>query len=415
MENDEVYPFFIFDPSILDELPSDDHRLTFIFDTLERLNSQLAPELPISYFFGDPKTVIEQLLGESPGASLYLNSDYEPYARTRDKHIYDLCQQTNHPFFRLKDHVIFEQNEVVKDDGQPYVVFTPYKKRWLSEFDRAKHLPNYPSEQYLFKLKRFSKVTAEAINKLEDFGKHRASLSAPTFNLDPERIENYEATRNFMEVDGTTKLGTYLRFGTQSTRQIVAKALEASNSTFLSELIWREFFQQILWHFPKTVSQSFKPQYDLIKWRNNLTEFERWCEGNTGYALVDAGMRELNQTGYMHNRVRMLTASFLCKHLLIDWRWGEAYFAKKLLDYDMAANVGNWQWAASTGCDAVPYFRIFNPQLQLKKFDPAGLYVNGWVAELADGLSAKVYPKPIVEHTLARERCLAEFARVNGK
>ena len=275
----------------------------------------------------------------------------------------------------------------------------------MSQFDKAKHLRNYPSEQYLFKLKRFSKVTAEAINKLEDFGKHRASLSAPTFNLDPERIENYEATRNFMEVDGTTKLGTYLRFGTQSTRQIVAKALEASNSTFLSELIWREFFQQILWHFPKTVSQSFKPQYDLIKWRNNLTEFERWCEGNTGYALVDAGMRELNQTGYMHNRVRMLTASFLCKHLLIDWRWGEAYFAKKLFDYELASNVGNWQWAAGSGVDAAPYFRIFNPTTQIQKFDKNLTYIKQWVPEFQEFS----YASPIVDHKEARERCLSTY------
>ena len=405
IENDEVYPFFIFDPSILNELPSDDHRLTFIFDTLEQLNGQLAHERPISYFFGDPKTIIEQLLGATPGASLYLNSDYEPYARTRDKHIFDLCQQTDHLFFRLKDHVIFEQNEVVKDDGQPYVVFTPYKKKWLSEFDRSKHLPIYPSEQYLFKLKRFSKMTVGSVKKLEDFGKQRASLSAPNFNLNRERIENYEATRNFMEADGTTKLGTHLRFGTQSTRHIVARALEAHNSTFLSELIWREFFQQILWHFPKTVSQSFKPQYDRIEWRNIPTEFERWCQGTTGYALVDAGMRELNQTGYMHNRVRMLTASFLCKHLLIDWRWGEAYFAKKLFDYELASNVGNWQWAAGSGVDAAPYFRIFNPTTQIQKFDKNLTYIKQWVPEFQE-LS---YASPIVDHKEARERCLSTY------
>ena len=245
----------------------------------------------------------------------------------------------------------------------------------------------------------------ETVKKLEDFGKHRASLSAPTFSLDPERIENYEATRNFMEVDGTTKIGAYLRFGTQSTRYAVAKALEAKNSTYLSELIWREFFQQILWHFPKTVSQSFKPQYDRIKWRNNPTEFERWCEGTTGYALVDAGMRELNQTGYMHNRVRMLTASFLCKHLLIDWRWGEAYFAKKLFDFELASNVGNWQWAAGSGVDAAPYFRIFNPTTQIQKFDKNLTYIKQWVPDFQEFN----YPAPIVEHKEARERCLATY------
>jgi deoxyribodipyrimidine photo-lyase len=405
IENDQVYPFFIFDPSILEELPSDDHRLTFIFDTLERLNTQLATERPISYFFGAPEVVIEKLLAPCAGAALYTNADYEPYARIRDKKVYDLCQRLNRPFYRLKDHVIFEQNEIVKDDGRPYVVFTPFKKKWLSTFNWAKHLPNYPSENYLFKLTRFSSLPAEVVCKLEDFGKKHSSLAAPSFSLATERIENYEATRNFMEVDGTTKLGTYLRFGTQSTRHIVAKAFEARNSTFLSELIWREFFQQIIWHFPKTMSQSFKPQYDRIKWRNDPAEFERWCEGTTGYALVDAGMRELNQTGYMHNRVRMLTASFLCKHLLIDWRWGEAYFAKKLFDYELASNVGNWQWAAGSGVDAAPYFRIFNPTTQIQKFDKNLIYIKQWVPDFQEFS----YPAPIIDHKEARERCLTTY------
>ncbi|MFM1808269.1 MAG: hypothetical protein RLZZ242_994 [Bacteroidota bacterium] len=405
-ENDEVYPFFIFDATILDELPADDHRISFLYTTLERLNAQWNNERPIHYFYGDPVEIITTLLQRHPVSALYTNADYEPYARLRDKKVLDQCTNHNVQFVRLKDHVIFEQNEVVKDDGQPYVVFTPYKKKWLSLLDSTKHLLPYPSETFLHKLKRLSFELPHTVDSLEAFSKKRSPLNAPQFKIEPSRLENYEATRNFMDTDGTTKLGTYLRFGTLSTRDIVSKAYQTSNATFLSELIWREFFQQILWHFPNTVRQSFKPIYDRIEWRNNIQEFEHWCSGTTGYALVDAGMRELNHTGYMHNRVRMLTASFLCKHLLIDWRWGEAYFAKKLFDFELASNVGNWQWAAGSGVDAAPYFRIFNPTTQIQKFDKHLKYVKRWVPEFQE---LTYQQSLIVDHKEARERCLTAY------
>jgi len=297
--------------------------------------------------------------------------------------------------------VIFEKDEVVKKDGNPYVVYTPYMRIWKEKF-KTYDLKTYDSKANLGKLVKTNDLPNVS---LSDMGFKKAIQDIADFDVSPALIQNYEDTRNFLAKDATSRLGPHLRFGTVSIRAMVNKAIAESNEVFWQELIWREFFMQILWHYPQTATQSFKAKYDRISWRNNAHEFKAWCEGKTGYPLVDAGMRELNETGFMHNRVRMLTGSFLCKHLLIDWRWGEAYFAEKLHDYDMASNVGNWQWVAGSGVDAAPYFRIFNPTSQIKKFDKDLEYVKKWVPEYQE----LTYPNPIVEHKFARERCLTIY------
>ena len=303
-------------------------------------------------------------------------------------------------FETYKDQVIFEKNEVVKDDGLPYKVYTPYARKWLARFEE-KGLPHYPSEDNLNALAEFEQPECSLV----DMGFQPSKVAQPIFKINEQIIREYEATRNFPALDATSRIGAHLRFGTLSVRKMVANAAKEENPTFLKELIWREFFMQILWHFPHTHQACFKPQYERIEWRNNEEDFQKWCEGKTGYPFVDAGMRELNATGFMHNRVRMLVGSFLCKHLLIDWRWGEAYFAEKLLDYEMASNVGNWQWVAGCGVDAAPYFRIFNPTDQIKKFDKQHEYIKKWVPDYQE-LS---YPLPMVEHKFARERCLTTY------
>jgi len=303
-------------------------------------------------------------------------------------------------FESYKDQVIFAKDEVTKDDGTPYKVYTPYSRKWLSHFEE-KPLVHFPSEDFLHHC--VQKIQPSC--NLEDLGFSKSPVAQPEVLFNEKVIDHYEATRNFPALNQTSRLGTALRFGTVSVRKVVKKAASRINNTFLKELIWREFFMQILWHFPKTPTQSFKPQYERIEWRNNEKEFAQWCAGETGYPLVDAGMRELNQTGFMHNRVRMLVGSFLCKHLLIDWRWGEAYFAEKLLDYEMSSNVGNWQWVAGCGVDAAPYFRIFNPTEQIKKFDKELLYIKKWVPHFQE----LEYPQPIVDHKMARERCLNTY------
>jgi deoxyribodipyrimidine photo-lyase len=299
--------------------------------------------------------------------------------------------------------VIFEKNDITKSDGLPYVVYTPFMKAWKEKFKTSK-LEHFPSENLL---QNFIQNTDLPNIQLSEMGFELSKQKVQPYKVNSQLIQNYEATRNFPAQDATSKLGPHLRFGTVSIRKMVAKAIAETNEIFWQELIWREFFMQILWHFPHTETQSFKPQYDHIEWRNNETEFQLWCEGKTGYPLVDAGMRELNTTGFMHNRVRMLVGSFLCKHLLIDWRWGEAYFAEKLHDYDMASNVGNWQWVAGCGVDAAPYFRIFNPTTQIEKFDKDLKYIQKWVPEFQE----LIYPMPIVEHKMARERCLMVYKK----
>lgn len=401
-----VLPIFIFDETILEQLPKDDARVTFIQQQLDTIQKQLQSiGKSLAVFYGKPFDIYSKLIVENKIGTIYTNHDYEPYARKRDLELYHLFQKHGIEFKTSKDQVIFEKSEVVKDDEKPYVVYTPYSNKWKEKFNKIT-LVNYKSEDYLDKIIHHS----YPFLNLSDIGFGTSSIKVTPFDISTDLIDNYEATRNFPVLNKTSYLGIYLRFGAVSIRKIVAKALESKNETFLKELIWREFFMQILWHFPHTNTCSFRPKYDTICWDNNEILFQKWCEGKTGYPFVDAGMRELNATGHMHNRVRMIVASFLCKHLLIDWRWGEAYFASKLLDYEQASNVGNWQWAAGSGVDAAPYFRIFNPTEQIKKFDKDLHYIKKWVPEL----ETFNYPKPIVDHKEARERCLRVYKEAVG-
>lgn len=403
---DGVLPIFIFDETILSQLPIDDARVGFIHQQLVEIQRQLqAIGKSIAVFHGNPFEVFVRLIDENKIETVFTNHDYEPYARKRDKEIYQLFKDNNIAFKTSKDQVIFEKNEVVKDDGTAYVVFTPYSNKWRDNFNKS-YLKNYNSEDYL---KNIISHGYSFLN-LKDIGFDASKIKVPAYDISDSLIDNYEKTRNFPALDKTSHLGIYLRFGAVSIRKIVAKALESKNETFLKELIWREFFMQILWHYPQTVNSSFRPKYDAIKWSNNERFFHKWCEGKTGYPFVDAGMRELNATGHMHNRVRMIVASFLCKHLLIDWRWGETYFATKLLDYEQSSNVGNWQWAAGSGVDAAPYFRIFNPAEQIKKFDKDLAYIKKWIPEFG----TDSYPEPIVDHKQAREKCLIVYKNAVG-
>lgn len=397
-----VLPIFIFDNHILDKLPKDDARVNFIHQELTRLNTHLSNKGfgRIGLYQGKPLDVFRSLIENYSVSAVYTNKDYEPYARERDTSIEQFLTSRDIKFKLVKDHVIFEESEVVKDDGKPYVVYTPYMKKWKSKFTQQCIDPN-PSENYLHKI---ATLDVPSIS-IEDIGFTLSSQHIVSYKVTPKLIQEYEATRNFPAQDATSKLGPHLRFGTVSTREMMRRAIAEDNEVFWQELIWREFFQQILWHFPHTKDQAFKPKYDRINWRNNEDEFKRWCAGETGYPLVDAGMRQLNETGFMHNRIRMLVGSFLCKHLLIDWRWGEAYFAEKLHDYEMASNVGNWQWVAGSGVDAAPYFRIFNPTSQIQKFDKQLNYIKKWVPDFQE----LTYPEPIVDHKFARERCLSTY------
>ncbi|WP_417367794.1 cryptochrome/photolyase family protein [Flavobacterium beibuense] len=398
--DEKVLPIFIFDKNILDELPKNDARVTFIHELLSDLNKAFkSHNSSLAVFHDTPEKVFKKLVSENKITAVYTNHDYEPYALKRDKETLQLFRDNNIVFKHFKDQVIFEKNDVVKDDGTPYVVYTPFMKKWKEKFTES-HVRQHHPENKLDNLASHSYPFLE----LNDIGFSKSDIKVKPYNTTPTLIDNYEDARNIPSIEGTSFLSPHLRFGSVSVRQLVKKALESKNQTFLNELIWREFFMQILWHFPETVSKSFRPKYDNIKWRNNEEEFKAWCEGKTGYAMVDAGMRELNNTGYMHNRVRMVVASFLCKHLLIDWRWGEAYFAKKLLDYEQSSNIGNWQWAAGSGVDAAPYFRIFNPIEQAKKFDPDLKYIKKWVPEYQE-----ISYRAIVDHKEARERALKVY------
>jgi deoxyribodipyrimidine photo-lyase len=398
-----VLPIFIFDREILDKLDKDDARVSFIYDQLQEMRTKLqdAHKSSIAMFYGTPEDVFENIISDYRVKAVYANHDYEPYAKERDKKITKLLEKHDIRFLTFKDQVIFEKSEVVKDDGDPYVVYTPYMRKWKETFKNCE-LKIHDSEDYFSNLTKHSNLPNLS---LADMGFGRSSIKVPEYKVTSTLIQEYENTRNYPAEDGTSHLGPHLRFGTVSIRKMIKKAIAEENKVFWNELIWREFFMQILWHFPHTAHRSFKEKYDRIEWRNNEDDFKKWCDGKTGYPLVDAGMRQLNETGYMHNRIRMLVASFLCKHLLIDWRWGEAYFAAKLLDYEMSSNVGNWQWAAGSGVDAAPYFRIFNPITQIKKFDKDHEYINTWVKDLNE-LS---YPDKIVEHKEARERCLKVY------
>ena len=400
-----VLPIFIFDEEILSKLPEDDARVTFIHDTLQTMRNELQKKhnSSLAMYYGKPMDILKNLTKEYVVMSLYTNRDYEPYAKERDEKVSEFLNENTIEFKTFKDQVIFEKSEIVKGDGDPYVVYTPYKNKWQEQFDVDQDLKIHYTSQYLSNLISNSRLPNLSLN---DIGFKKSDIEIPDYDVTPTLIDNYEDTRNFpAKENGTSHLGPHLRFGTVSVRKMMKKAIAENNKVFWSELIWREFFMTILYHFPHTVDNAFRAKYDRIEWRNNEAEFEKWKKGETGYLLVDAGMRQLNATGYMHNRVRMLVASFLCKHLLIDWRWGETYFAEKLLDYEMSSNVGNWQWAAGSGVDAAPYFRIFNPMTQVDKFDKDKKYIKTWISEYG----TDDYPEKMVDHKMARERCLETY------
>ena len=399
-KNKNVLPIFIFDTNIINELPKDDARISFIYENLKKIDTQLKEyNSSLLVFKGKPIDVWKELMLKYEVTSIYFNKDYEPYAIKRDAEIIALAKKNNIVVSRFKDQVIFEENEVLKDNKEPYTVFTPYKNKWLTKASST----TINSVDCISLADNFYRFLQD-FPTIESLGFCVSNIKVKPYILND--IKEYDQIRNFPYIDKTTYLSPHLRFGTISIRGIYHKA-KKENPIFLNELIWREFFMQILFHYPKVITQNFKSKYDGISWRNNQQEFQLWCEGKTGYPFVDAGMRQLNETGYMHNRVRMITAGFLCKHLLIDWRWGEAYFAKKLLDYDLSANNGNWQWASGTGCDAAPYFRVFNPTEQIKKFDNELKYIKKWV----DDYEESTYPQPIVEHGFARKRALETYRK----
>jgi len=404
-----VLPVFIFDKEILDQLEDkDDARVTFIYKTIEELQKELHRHgSSLLVLYDKAEHAWAKLLKDYNISSVYTNHDYEPYVKTRDEVIGQLLNKHNIDFKTYKDQVIFEKDEVIKDDGKPYTVYTPYQRKWYRTL-KPFHLKPYPTEKYLSNLAR---IAPFKLPSLMEIGFEKSAAEFPDTDY-KSVIPAYAEKRNFPAIKGTSHIGLHLRFGTVSIRELVTTAHKANEKTWLNELIWREFYMMILHHFPKTMDHAFRTEYDHIKWINNEQQFKAWCEGTTGFPLVDAGMRELNATGYMHNRVRMVVASFLTKDLLIDWRWGERYFARKLLDYEMASNVGGWQWAAGSGTDAAPYFRIFNPESQLKKFDPELKYIKKWVPEYAD---FSKYPQPIIDHVFARERCLKVFKAALNK
>lgn len=410
-----VLPLFIFDRMILDDLPNkQDARVQFIQEQISQLHTQLqAIGSSILVKIGSPQQVWEELLQSYQITAVYTNRDYEPYALDRDQLIGQLLGNKGIPLHTFKDHVIFEKDEILKDNGTPYTVFTPYSRKWLTKLNSqqapmememvSQYLLPYQTEAHFH---QFLPTSPLPLPSLEDLGFQKSSIPIPPTVIPQSIVKNYDQTRNFPALAGTSRLGVHFRFGTISLRE-KARAAQRLNATFLNELIWRDFYSQILAHFPRVATQSFQSKYDAIPWRNNLDEFEVWKAGQTGYPIVDAGMRELAATGFMHNRVRMITASFLTKHLLIDWRWGESWFAEKLLDYDLASNSGGWQWAAGCGTDAAPYFRIFNPTEQTKKFDPEYKYIRKWVPEFG----TVKYPKPMVDHAFARNRCLETYKK----
>ncbi len=395
LRSKKVLPLFIFDEQIVNGLPPDDPRINYIYDNLYTINQSIkSNNSSILCIKGNTVNVWKELIRSYSIECVYVNKDYEPYARMRDAEIEKLLLANGVEFLSFKDQVIHEENEVLKENGTPYTVFTPYKNKWLKIYKSILPTVTHGYQNLIQKIIPFP--------SLDELGFKKSSINVKEYNL--SQIHSYSENRDFPDLDSTSYLSPHLRFGTVSIRMIIS-VLKPSDQVFMSELIWREFFMQILFHFPNVVTQNFKSKYDGIRWLNNEVDFEKWCQGKTGYPLVDAGMRQLNKTGYMHNRVRMVTAGFLCKHLLIDWRFGEAYFAKKLLDFELSSNNGNWQWAAGTGCDAAPYFRIFNPIEQLKKFDKNEIYIKRWIPELG----TDAYPDPIIEHKYARNRALETY------
>ncbi len=399
---ENVLPLFIFDPMMLARISNGaDYRINFVYESLIRIKNELEKIGSTLYVVhGHPMEVFKSLIEKYHVCSVYCNRNYEPYANHRDMEVERFLRINRTEFITYKDHVIFEKEELVKKDGKPYTVFTPYKIRYLEKLNLDAVRANKTSLYF----HNFIRMKPLAMPTLDSMGFSRIEIAYPGKSLPLSLLENYEKNRDFPARDGTSKLSIQLRYGTVSIRKITALAMLHSQ-TFLSELIWRNFYSQILWFFPQVSTRAFKPAYDYIRWENDQNQFQSWCDGMTGYPLVDAGMRELNQTGFMHNRVRMVTASFLCKHLLIDWRWGETYFASKLNDYDLASNNGSWQWASGSGCDAVPYFRIFNPVLQAKRFDPDFSYIKKWVPEFG----TDQYPAAMIDHAFARDRAIARY------
>jgi len=404
-----VLTLFIFDKEILDQLEDkDDARVTFIYQTIEDINKELKKHgSTLLVLYDKAEHAWDHIIKTYDVANVYTNHDYEPYANKRDEVIAEKLKKHNINFKTYKDQVVFEKGEVAKSDGLPYTVYTPYMRKWYETL-KPFYLKAYPTNKYF---KNLFKADTLPVPSLKDMGFEKSDLPIPGKGY-KDVINDYAQKRDFPGVLGTSHIGLHLRFGTVSIRELAHTANSYNEKTWLNELIWREFYMMILHHFPKTMDHAFRPEYDRIKWVNDEEQFKAWCDGETGFPLVDAGMRELNATGYMHNRVRMVVASFLTKDLLIDWRWGERYFARKLLDYEMASNVGGWQWSAGSGTDAAPYFRIFNPDSQLKKFDPDFIYIKKWVPEYAD---FSIYPKPIIDHAFARDRCLKAFKTALAK
>ncbi len=403
----KVLPLFIFDRNILDDLKDKrDARVNFIYNELLNINKELKKfNSGILIKYGYPQEIWKDLCQNYSISNVYCNEDFEPYGIKRDNDISAILDFKKIDFHLFLDHLIFRPDTILKDDDKPYTVFTPYSKKWLRRLDMegisrdAGPLKEFESES----MDNYYEFWAD-FPELKEIGFEKLDIEFPSKTVEQSKISMYDQTRNFPAINGTSKLGLHFRFGTVSVREKFFKAFKL-NTTFVKEMIWREFYSQILFHFPRVVNESFRKEYDNIKWRDDEKDYKSWCDGKTGYELVDAGMRELNSTGFMHNRVRMVAASFLTKHLLIDWRWGEAYFAEKLLDFELASNNGGWQWAAGSGTDAAPYFRIFNPNIQLEKFDKNRAYVKKYVSEYG----TESYPKPIVDHKFARERCLEVY------
>lgn len=402
-ENKNVIPLFIFDQNILEPLSSQDRRIQFIYDSLVKIKTELqALGSDLMVVHDKPADFYKKIFKQYKVKNVYTNHDYEPKAIERDTEIQKLCDENQAEFKTYKDHVIFEKNEIQSDSYKSYTVYTPYKKKWTASLSPF-YIKPYPNKKYFHNLYKFK---ADEIPTVKDLGFEYTNSDYPPLKLTKSLLKNYKDCRDFPALDATSHLGLHLRFGTASIRYLTTIA-RLNSEVWLSELIWRDFFIQALWTHPRSENLCFKPEYENIKWRYDDDDFERWKTGQTGYPLVDAGMRELNQTGHMHNRIRMVTASFLTKHLLQHWKRGERYFAEKLYDYDLASNVGNWQWAAGTGCDAAPYFRIFNPTSQQEKFDPKFEYIKKWVPEFG----TPAYAEPMVDHVFARERCLTEYKK----
>jgi deoxyribodipyrimidine photo-lyase len=400
-----VLPIFIFDKNILDKLEDKkDRRVEFIYNTIAGIQEDLKKiGSTVLVKYGTPEAIFPELLEKYDVSAIYTNHDYEPYAHERDEQVREYAQSEGTEFYTFKDQVIFEKDEILSGSKTPYTVFTPYSKKWKETVNEF-YLKSYPNKKYFMNFLKTDEIKMPTLKEM-DF--EAVEKPFPDKEVSDNSVKKYAEKRDFPGEDATTRMSLHLRFGTVSIRELARKAQKLSE-TYLNELIWRDFYFNILHHFPHVGhGEAFRRQYDKIEWRNNEGEFKKWCEGKTGYPIVDAGMRQLNETGFMHNRVRMITSSFLIKHLLIDWRWGEAYFAKKLLDYEFSSNNGGWQWAAGSGCDAAPYFRVFNPTLQTQKFDKNLEYIKKWVPEL----NSFDYPRPMVEHEFARKRVLEVYQK----